>query len=95
MRRNTFEHFCNVLHGTGEVHTQEGGRPAMKLEKQSLVFLWYLGSLDTLIQIADRFGITEFSVIEIRRRMTRALNTGKMREENIVNFKFPNTVGIT
>ena len=103
VRRNTFEHFCNVLHGTGEFHVQEAGRPAIDLEKQALVVLWYLGSLDTMIQIADRFGITEFSVIEIRRRMTRALckiktayirwPTGHMRQENIVNFKFPNTVG--
>lgn len=103
MGQDTFEHFCIVLHGTDEFQTQAGGRPAISLQKQTLVFLWYLGSLDTLIQIADRFGITEFSVIEIRRRMVRALGklksvyirwpTGDIRQENIHRFEFPNTVG--
>ena len=87
------------LHGTDKFQTQAVGRPAIPIQKQSLVFLWYLGSLDTDIQIADRFGITEFSVIKIRRRMVRALGklksvyirwpTGDIRQENINPFPIP------
>lgn len=34
-----------------------------------MVFLWYIGSLELLCRIADRFNVTEFTVLRIRQRM--------------------------
>ena len=103
MGRGTVEQLCGQLHNTGNFDVQVGGRPAIPVMKQTLVFLWYMGSQDTLIQIADRFGITEFSVLEIRKRVSRSLirlkeafirwPTGQARQETIQQFSFPTTLG--
>jgi transposase len=43
------------------------------VEKQVLIALWYVGSLDTIGKIADRFGVSESTVIMCRERVTAAI----------------------
>lgn len=73
-----------------------------------LVFLWYVGSLEPLLRIADRFDITEFSVLNIRKRMCKVMlrhlkskyvvwPTGQERQTVITAFRhkrqFPGVLG--
>ena len=50
-----------------------GGRSAVPIDKQLLIFLWYIGSLEPLCRIADRFNVTEFSVLRIHKRICQAV----------------------
>jgi hypothetical protein len=75
MRRHTFEVICQQLAGVlPEYQTlRSSGRPAIPLQNQLMIFLWYMGSLEPLCRIGDRFNVTEFSVIKIRRRLCNML----------------------
>jgi hypothetical protein len=52
------------------------------VEKQVLIALWYVGSLDTIRKIADRFGVSESTVIMCRERVTAAI-LNNLKEKNI------------
>lgn len=47
----------------------QGGREPISVKKQLYVTLWYLGGSDSIIRIADRFGIAESSVVVCRNRI--------------------------
>lgn len=75
MTRDTFEVICQQL-GTvlpGYQTARPSGRPAIPLQNQLMIFLWYIGSLEPLCRIGDRFNVTEFSVLRIRRRICKML----------------------
>lgn len=86
----------------------EGGRKPLSVEKQLLITLWYLGSKDTTLQIADRFGVTEFSVIQSRRRIVRVIydylrskiiawpdanEIQYIKDQFVMKCGFPNVIG--
>lgn len=73
MTRETFEIVCQQIGHFEEFEVTPGGRPPVPLRKQVMVFLWYVGSLEPLCRIADRFNITEFSVLRIRERLCGVL----------------------
>lgn len=66
MYRYVFELLIDYLREVPEMKTTTGGLEPIPLEKQLMVTLWYLGSLETLNKFADRFGIGEAYVIECR-----------------------------
>ena len=70
----TFQIICEQF-GTLEEFTpgRPGSRSAVPIDKQLLSFLWYIGSLEPLCRIADRFNVTEFSVLRIRKRICQAV----------------------
>lgn len=84
-----------------------GGREPVSVEKQILLTLWYLGGTDTITKIADRFGLSESTVIMCRDRVMSTLitlsdqlikwpNQQEMNEEqNVFQIRngFPNIVG--
>lgn len=47
----------------------QGGREPISVEKQLYVTLWYRAGSDSIIRIADRFGIAESSVGVCRNRI--------------------------
>jgi transposase len=49
---------------------QTGGSDVVPVEKQVLITLWYVGSLDTIRKIEDRFGVSESTVRMCRERVT-------------------------
>lgn len=69
--------------------------------------LWYLGSQSTLIDVADRFGATELSVIRSRKKVSKALmnlrsriivlSKGEQMQNTVNEFEslkgFPGVVG--
>lgn len=52
-----------------QVDLHHGGREPLTVEKQLLMTLWYLGSQDTVHKIADRFGVSESTVLKIRNKI--------------------------
>lgn len=74
MSRATFDRICTYLRDCPELQpTQTGGSDVVTVEKQVLITLWYVGSLDTIRKIADRFGVSESTVIMCRERVTAAI----------------------
>lgn len=70
---NTFEVLLDYLKTCADVQPAgPGGREPIPLEKQLLLTLWYVGGQDTINKIADRFDISESSVILCRNRIMRA-----------------------
>jgi hypothetical protein len=58
MSRATFERICTYLRDCPELpQIQTGGSDVVPVEKQVLITLWYVGSLDTIRKIEDRFGV--------------------------------------
>ena len=51
------------------------------VEKQVLITLWYVGSLDTIRKIEDRFGVSESTVRMCRERVTAAI-LNNLKEKN-------------
>lgn len=49
------------------------GRPTIPIEKQVLVFLFFIGTLNTERQIADKFGVSESSVFRIVERLLNVI----------------------
>lgn len=81
MSRCNFDILFNHLKDFDELTSKGfGGKPPISPRKQLLVTLWYLGSLDTINRIGDRFGISDSSVIMCRDRvMSAVLNHLKQR----------------
>ena len=74
MSRHTFQVICEQLGALDEFQLERSrGRKAISIEKQLMVFMWYVGSLEPLCRIADRFNVTEFSVLRIRKRICGAV----------------------
>ena len=83
MSRATFERICTYLRDCPELQpTQTGGSDVVPVEKQVLITLWYVGSLDTIRKIEDRFGVSESTVIMCRERVTAAI-LNNLKEKNI------------
>jgi hypothetical protein len=60
---------------------QTGGSDVVPVEKQVLITLWYVGSLDTIRKIEDRFGVSESTVRMCRERVTAAI-LNNLKEKN-------------
>jgi hypothetical protein len=71
LSRPTFDAIKRFMQNFHELDVEghAGGREPISLEKQLYVTLWYLGGSDSIIRIADRFGIAESSVIVCRNRI--------------------------
>lgn len=52
---------------------ENGEREPISVQKQFLIALWYFGGNDTINKIADRFGISELSVVSSRNRIIDAI----------------------
>ena len=48
------------------------GRPQVPLDKDLLMYLWYMGSLETVRSIADRFDVSESTFVAHNRRLIDA-----------------------
>ena len=74
MSRNTVTLLSGYLKDCDEMKTEGSrGREPISTEKQLCVFLCYVGGLDSITKIADRFGISESSVISCRNRVLNAI----------------------
>lgn len=72
MSRSTFEIVCRHLTDYRELlPTWSGGREHITVEKQLLIILWYLGTQDTTHSMADRFNVTESSIVRCRDKVFR------------------------
>lgn len=70
LTRPTFDTIIGFLQDCHELVVEgQGGREPISVEKQLYVTLWYLGGSDSIIRIADRFGIAESSVVVCRNRI--------------------------
>lgn len=70
LSRPTFDTIKGFLQDCHELVVEgQGGREPISVEKQLYVTLWYLGGSDSIIRIADRFGIAESSVVVCRNRI--------------------------
>ena len=58
-------------------HPTGGGRSPVSIEKTALVSLYYIGSQETMQKIAEKFELSEFSVISARVRFCQALLSKK------------------
>lgn len=75
MSQPSFNHLCAYLKDLPNfTYDHAGGKEHVTVEKQILMTLWYLGSLDTVDRIADRFGVSSSSVIRCRNRVVGAVN---------------------
>lgn len=81
MSNNNFNTLYNYLKDLDELTNKGfGGKPPIPPKKQLLVTLWYLGSLDTINRIGDRFGISDSFVVLCRdRAMSAMLNHLKQK----------------
>lgn len=52
-----------------------GGRPPISLEKKVLMTIRYLVSQETLKELSDRFGVTEFGFLRSRRQVIQSINS--------------------
>ena len=50
-----------------------GGRPPISIDKQLLIFLWFLGTQECVRSISDRFNVTKSSVHVSCRRVCDAI----------------------
>ncbi|XP_071138421.1 uncharacterized protein [Mytilus edulis] len=67
MSRPVFQQLVDYLKDVPELNTDgPGGIEAIPVDTKIMITLWYLGSLETINKIADRFGIGEASVIDCR-----------------------------
>jgi len=57
------------------VRSHGGGREQLPIRTQLLVTVYYMANQATVRRIADKFGMSESSVIKSRRNVTGALNT--------------------
>lgn len=70
LSRPTFDTIKGFLQDCHELVVEgQGGREPISVKKQLYVTLWYLGGSDSIIRIADRFGIAESSVVVCRNRI--------------------------
>ena len=71
MSTTTFEKLLGILSTLPEFQRPDlnPGRPQVPLEKDLLMYLWYMGSLETVRSIADRFDVSESTFVSHNRRM--------------------------
>lgn len=90
MFRMTPDTFQTLLHHIENVPELQpagpGRREPISIEKQLLLTLWYVGGVDTIRKIADRFGISESTVIVCRDRIFAAIL--KLRHK-LINWPSP------
>lgn len=69
--RETFDVILRYFKDMPSLHVDlhHGGRKPLTVEKQLLMTLWYLGSHDTVHRIADRFGVSESTVLKSRNKI--------------------------
>ncbi|XP_060083120.1 putative nuclease HARBI1 [Ylistrum balloti] len=69
--RQTFDILCGYFTNSPHFPQKEGfgGREPVAIKTQLLVTLWYLGGQETIIKIADRFGMSESTVIMCRKKV--------------------------
>ena len=60
MTRNTFESLSQELATTGSIpHGNRFGRKAIPLQKQVLIFVWFISNLEAMRSVSDRFKLGE------------------------------------
>lgn len=108
MKPETFEILLGHLKTLPEIQPLgHGRRDPISIEKQLLITLWYLGGIDSIRKIADRFGVSESTVVMCRNKIIAALigmrknfikwpnNMETQREEQEFNRRngFPGIIG--
>ena len=88
--RSTFGILLDVLHINMNVSDECRGKPAIPVEKQVLVTLWYLANQETMRSIADRFDVAKSSVHNVVSNVCCTLS--KLKSEYI---KWPNDAKTT
>lgn len=74
LRKTSVESLCLKIGNFDQfLKSNSGGRPMVKLHKQVCIFLWYCASKEPLRSIADRFDVTESTVLRIIRRVSKAI----------------------
>ncbi|XP_033725148.1 putative nuclease HARBI1 [Pecten maximus] len=74
MSPQTFDILSGYLENCPELQKEgTGGKVPVSVRTQLLLTLWYVGGLDTIIKIADRFGLSESTVILSRTRIIGAI----------------------
>ena len=68
---------------------KEMGRPQLTLEKKVLITVLYLGNQESVRSIADRFGVTKFSVF----KCVREICTSIVRNLMPKSIKWPTYTG--
>lgn len=61
-----------------------GGRPPISIDKQLLIFLWFLGTQECVRSISDRFNVTKSSVHVSCRRVCDAIKNNLA--ENLIKW---------
>lgn len=71
----TFEELVCELANCPEIPLghSHGGRPPISIDKQLLIFLWFLGTQECVRSISDRFNVTKSSVYVSCRRVCDAI----------------------
>ncbi|XP_060064932.1 putative nuclease HARBI1 [Ylistrum balloti] len=74
MSTATLDTLCDSIADFPELKKDgSGGKESVPVRTQLLLTLWYLGGLDTVIKIADRFGVSESTVIMCRTRIIKVI----------------------
>ena len=75
LSRDTFSTIHDHLKDCPEFTVTEGhgGRQAIPVQKQLEITLWYLGTLDTIHRISDRFGVSESTILNSRDNVIAAV----------------------
>ncbi|XP_021377926.1 uncharacterized protein LOC110466011 [Mizuhopecten yessoensis] len=83
--RSTFEILYENISAYGDLAPGwTGGREPIPIDKQLLMMLWYVSSHETLNRIADRFNVTESSMVRTRDRLFSVFIEHLKEEENIL-----------
>ena len=75
MTRGTFEGVLERISNDDQLHRRiaTGGCEQVPLDKDLLMTLWYLGNLETVRSIADRFNVSKSTFLDHNRRMLTVL----------------------
>lgn len=80
MSRDTFTVLSGYLDNCPELSVENnGGRKPISTAEQLYMTLWYLGGTDSIVKIANLFGVSESSVIVCRERIMGAILSLKSR----------------
>jgi len=66
---------CQSLAGSPELSARidPGDREPIPLQKKLLMTLRYLAPQETLLELSDRFGVTEYTLLRSKRHVTQAV----------------------
>ncbi|KAJ8299952.1 hypothetical protein KUTeg_021471, partial [Tegillarca granosa] len=82
----TFNSLVDIIKGFPELQQAGiGRRDPIKIKKQLLITFWYVGGNDNISRIADRFGVSESTVIACRDKVMAGIT--KLKDRLI---KWPN-----